>query len=168
MNEHPIDDICPIWRARKRSSVPAADRTAFHQDRRGTTPRRHAVPTSGARRRPHAPDHRRMPRFHNRFDALGRDFLWAVVPEFRHERRDCCRRFFPLVAFFYNGLTVSGWRMATPGMKLMDLEMRTINGEPTPFINAAVCACRCAVLRRHLAAAAAVCYISLPAERLLT
>ena len=23
---------------------------------------------------------------------------------------------FPLVAFFYNGLTVSGWRMATPGM----------------------------------------------------
>ncbi len=45
---------------------------------------------------------------------------------------------FPLVAFFYNGLTVSGWRMATPGMKLMDLEMRTMTGEPTPFINAAV------------------------------
>ena len=44
---------------------------------------------------------------------------------------------FPLVAFFYNGLTVSGWRMATPGMKLMDLEMRTMTGEPTPFINAA-------------------------------
>ncbi len=45
---------------------------------------------------------------------------------------------FPLVAFFYNGLTVSGWRMATPGMKLMDLEMRTMTGERTPFINAAV------------------------------
>ncbi len=44
---------------------------------------------------------------------------------------------FPLVAFFYNGLTVSGWRMATPGMRLMDLEMRTMAGEPTPFINAA-------------------------------
>ena len=45
---------------------------------------------------------------------------------------------FPLVAFFYNGLTVSGWRMATPGMRLMDLEMRTMAGERTPFINAAV------------------------------
>jgi uncharacterized RDD family membrane protein YckC len=45
---------------------------------------------------------------------------------------------FPLVAFFYNGLTVSGWRMATPGMRFMDLEMRTMAGEPTPFINAAV------------------------------
>jgi uncharacterized RDD family membrane protein YckC len=44
---------------------------------------------------------------------------------------------FPLVAFFYNGLTVSGWRMATPGMRFMDLEMRTITGERTPFINAA-------------------------------
>ncbi len=45
---------------------------------------------------------------------------------------------FPLVAFFYNGLTVSGWRMATPGMRFMDLEMRTMEGRPTPFINAAV------------------------------
>lgn len=35
---------------------------------------------------------------------------------------------FPLVAFFYNGLTVSGWRMATPGMRVMDLEMRLMNG----------------------------------------
>ena len=31
---------------------------------------------------------------------------------------------FPIVAFFYNGLTVSGARMATPGMRAMDLEMR--------------------------------------------
>jgi uncharacterized RDD family membrane protein YckC len=46
--------------------------------------------------------------------------------------------FFPLVAFFYNGLTVSGWRMATPGMRAMDLEMRLMNGQPVPFINAAV------------------------------
>jgi len=45
---------------------------------------------------------------------------------------------FPLVAFFYNGLTVSGWRMATPGMRLMDLEVRTMEGRPAPFINAAV------------------------------
>ena len=32
---------------------------------------------------------------------------------------------FPFVAFFYNGLTVSGRGMATPGMRFMDLEMRT-------------------------------------------
>ena len=30
----------------------------------------------------------------------------------------------PIVAFFYNGLTVSGRKMATPGMRAMDLEMR--------------------------------------------
>ena len=45
---------------------------------------------------------------------------------------------FPLVAFFYNGLTVSGWRMATPGMRAMDLEMRMQEtGGRVPFINAA-------------------------------
>ena len=31
---------------------------------------------------------------------------------------------FPFVAFFYNGLTVSGRNMATPGMRALDLEMR--------------------------------------------
>ena len=31
---------------------------------------------------------------------------------------------FPIVAFFYNGLTVSGRNMATPGMRALDLEMR--------------------------------------------
>ena len=31
---------------------------------------------------------------------------------------------FPFVAFFYNGLSVSGPKMATPGMRAMDLEMR--------------------------------------------
>jgi uncharacterized RDD family membrane protein YckC len=45
---------------------------------------------------------------------------------------------FPLVAFFYNGVTVSGWRLATPGMRAMDLEMRMYDtGAPVPFINAA-------------------------------
>ncbi len=45
---------------------------------------------------------------------------------------------YPLVAFFYNGLTVSGRRMATPGMRLLDLEMRMADtGARAPFINAA-------------------------------
>lgn len=46
---------------------------------------------------------------------------------------------FPLVAFFYNGLSVSGRNMATPGMRAMDLEMRLHDtGGRTPFLNAAV------------------------------
>jgi uncharacterized RDD family membrane protein YckC len=45
---------------------------------------------------------------------------------------------FPLVAFFYNGLSVSGWRMATPGMRMMDLQMRLMDGDRVPFLNAAV------------------------------
>ena len=45
---------------------------------------------------------------------------------------------FPFVAFFYNGLTVSGVKMATPGMRMMDLEMRLHrDGARVPFINAA-------------------------------
>ena len=45
---------------------------------------------------------------------------------------------FPLVAFFYNGLTVSGRNMATPGMRAVDLEMRMHDtGGRVPFINAA-------------------------------
>ena len=44
----------------------------------------------------------------------------------------------PAVAFFYNGLTISGPRMATPGMRAMDLESRLTNGTRAPFINAAV------------------------------
>ncbi len=45
----------------------------------------------------------------------------------------------PIVAFFYNGLTVSGARMATPGMRAMDLEMRLHStGQRVPFLNAAV------------------------------
>lgn len=46
---------------------------------------------------------------------------------------------FPFVAFFYNGLTVSGANMATPGMRALDLEMRMDNnGARVPFVNAAV------------------------------
>jgi uncharacterized RDD family membrane protein YckC len=45
---------------------------------------------------------------------------------------------FPAVAFFYNGLTVSGYRMATLGMAALDLEMRLIDGTRVPFLNAAV------------------------------
>jgi uncharacterized RDD family membrane protein YckC len=46
---------------------------------------------------------------------------------------------FPFVAFFYNGLTVSGRKMATPGMRALDLEMRmSDSGARVPFINAAV------------------------------
>jgi uncharacterized RDD family membrane protein YckC len=45
----------------------------------------------------------------------------------------------PIVAFFYNGLTVSGAKMATPGMRAMDLEMRMHDtGARVPLINAAV------------------------------
>jgi len=45
---------------------------------------------------------------------------------------------FPLVAFFYNGLSVSSRKMGTPGMRAMDLEMRMHdNGARVPFINAA-------------------------------
>lgn len=45
---------------------------------------------------------------------------------------------FPAVALLYNGLTISGWRRATPGMRLMDLEVRLMDGSRTPFVNAAV------------------------------
>jgi uncharacterized RDD family membrane protein YckC len=46
---------------------------------------------------------------------------------------------FPFVAFFYNGLSVSGLKMATPGMRAMDLEMRVHDtGARVPFVNAAV------------------------------
>jgi uncharacterized RDD family membrane protein YckC len=45
----------------------------------------------------------------------------------------------PIVAFFYNGLSISGARMATPGMRATGLEMRMHdNGARVPFVNAAV------------------------------
>ena len=43
----------------------------------------------------------------------------------------------PLVAFFYSGLSLSGAAHATPGMRLAGLEMRMANGGPVPFLNAA-------------------------------
>jgi uncharacterized RDD family membrane protein YckC len=46
---------------------------------------------------------------------------------------------FPFIAFFYNGLTVSGRNMATPGMRALDLEIRMDgDGARVPFVNAAV------------------------------
>ena len=46
---------------------------------------------------------------------------------------------FPFVAFFYNGFSVSGRKMGTPGMRAMDLEMRTDRvGARVSFIAAAV------------------------------
>lgn len=45
---------------------------------------------------------------------------------------------FPVAAFFYNGLTVSGRNMGTPGMRIMDLEMGLTNGMRVPFLHAAV------------------------------
>lgn len=46
---------------------------------------------------------------------------------------------FPFVAFFYNGLFVSGAAMATPGMRMTGLQMRmNDSGARVPFINAAV------------------------------
>ena len=44
----------------------------------------------------------------------------------------------PFVAFFYNGLTVSGRTMATPGMRALDLEMRGADGAPVSFVAAGV------------------------------
>jgi uncharacterized RDD family membrane protein YckC len=45
---------------------------------------------------------------------------------------------FPFVAFFYNGLTISGARRGTPGMRAMDIEMRLADGGRVPFLNAAI------------------------------
>lgn len=46
---------------------------------------------------------------------------------------------FPAIAFFYNGLTVAGPNMATPGMRALGLQIRMdANGARVPFINAAL------------------------------
>jgi uncharacterized RDD family membrane protein YckC len=52
--------------------------------------------------------------------------LWFVLPPL-----------FPIIAFFYNGLTISGANMGTPGMRVLDLEVRMTDGSRVPFINAA-------------------------------
>ena len=44
----------------------------------------------------------------------------------------------PIVAFFYSGVSMSGPRHATPGMRAMGLEVRMADtGAPVPFLNAA-------------------------------
>ena len=46
---------------------------------------------------------------------------------------------FPFVAFFYNGLSVSGRAMATPGMRLAGVALRLdATGDRVPFLNAAL------------------------------
>lgn len=59
--------------------------------------------------------------------VLSLGLLWFILPPL-----------FPIIAFFYNGITVSGWRMGTPGMRMMDLEVRLTDGSPAPFLHAAV------------------------------
>lgn len=44
---------------------------------------------------------------------------------------------FPAIALVYNGFSISGRWMATPGMKAMDLQMRMMDGTRVPFLNAA-------------------------------
>ncbi|MDB5642435.1 MAG: domain containing protein [Hyphomicrobiales bacterium] len=44
---------------------------------------------------------------------------------------------FPAIALFYNGLSVSGPKMGTPGMRAMDLQMRNADGSRVSFITAA-------------------------------
>lgn len=44
---------------------------------------------------------------------------------------------FPAIALFYNGLSVSGSRMATPGMRAMGLELRHTDGSRVSFLTAA-------------------------------
>jgi uncharacterized RDD family membrane protein YckC len=45
---------------------------------------------------------------------------------------------YPLTAFFYNGLTVSGAGMGTWGQRMLDLEVRIYDsGTRPPFLNAA-------------------------------
>jgi uncharacterized RDD family membrane protein YckC len=46
--------------------------------------------------------------------------------------------FWPLVAFFYNGLSITGRSGATPGMRLFDLEMRAFDGSRVTFLMAGV------------------------------
>ena len=43
---------------------------------------------------------------------------------------------FPIVALVYNGVSISGWRRATPGMRHADLEVRMVDGNSVPFLNA--------------------------------
>lgn len=44
----------------------------------------------------------------------------------------------PLIAVIYSGITVSGPRRGTIGMRMMGVEMRTLDGGTAPFVVAAV------------------------------
>jgi uncharacterized RDD family membrane protein YckC len=44
---------------------------------------------------------------------------------------------YPAIALFYNGFSVSSWRMGTPGMRAMGLEIRNTDGSRVSFITAA-------------------------------
>ena len=54
-------------------------------------------------------------------------FAWFILPPI-----------LPIVAFFYNGFTISGAGMGTWGMRLTDLEVRTTAGYRPPFMLAAL------------------------------
>lgn len=44
---------------------------------------------------------------------------------------------YPAIALFYNGVSVSSWRMGTLGMRAMNLEMRNVDGSRVSFVTAA-------------------------------
>jgi uncharacterized RDD family membrane protein YckC len=44
----------------------------------------------------------------------------------------------PIIAVIYSGITVSGPRRGTIGMRMMGVEMRTLDGGTAPFVVAAV------------------------------
>lgn len=45
---------------------------------------------------------------------------------------------FPIIAVLYSGLTVSGPRRGTVGMRMTGIEMQTLSAQPVPFVVAAV------------------------------
>lgn len=58
-------------------------------------------------------------------------FTWVLIP--------VAVILYPVIALFYNGITMSGWRRATPGMQMMDLQVRIASdGTPVTFLHAAV------------------------------
>lgn len=57
---------------------------------------------------------------------LGFGLSWLVIPPL-----------FPLIAFFYNGFSVAGRHMGTPGMRMAGLQVRHEDGSPASFISAA-------------------------------
>lgn len=58
---------------------------------------------------------------------LGFGFSWLLIPPLM-----------PFIAFFYNGVSVSGERMGTFGMRAMGLEIRRVDGGRVSFLTAGV------------------------------